>query len=69
MSRYTPGRTGPLAHWYRKASREFLAAVPLACENRHEVPRHLRKQVRGLADQTLRSGRHGRAYLLATSMR
>ena len=28
MSRFTPGRTGPLAHWYRKARLEFLAAFP-----------------------------------------
>jgi hypothetical protein len=29
VSRHTPGRTGPLAHWYRRATREFLAANPV----------------------------------------
>ena len=29
MSRWTPGRTGPQAHWYRRATRDYLKAHPI----------------------------------------
>ena len=35
MSRHTPGRTGPRAHWYRRATREFLAANPVCWDCGH----------------------------------